>query len=286
MTTVAAPADKRFRRSRVNPGRKRTWRSSWRTAARVAAGCLVLGAGLYYAIGFVLASHALTVARITVQGNHRMARGEVLGLLEGLSGTSILFTDLESWRQKLLASPWVADASIRRMLPDTLAVAIAERQPIGVGRIKGTLFLIDRTGAVIDEYGPNYADLDLPIIDGLSPGGAQQRVDQARAALAGRLMSELAPRRDLAERISQIDVTDPRSVIVILKGDTALLRIGAERFATRLQSYLDLMPALRERMTDIDYVDLRFDERVYVRPQGLERGSRNAAPAPQARRGG
>ena len=90
-------------------------------------------------------------------------------------------------------SPWVADASIRRMFPGTLAVVIEERQPIGIGRIKGTLYLIDKTGTVIDEFGPNYADLDLPIVDGLSPKGEDgQSVDEARAALAGRLMSELA----------------------------------------------------------------------------------------------
>ena len=286
MTPVAAPADKRFRRSRVTPGRTRARRSSWRTVGRTAAASLVLAAALYYAAGFVLASHALTVTRITVQGNQRMSRGEVLALLDGLSGARILVPDLERWRRKLLASPWVADASIRRLLPGTLSVVIAERQPIGVGRIKGTLFLIDRTGAVIDEYGPNYADLDLPVIDGLATNGARESVDQARAALAGRLMSDLAHRRDLAEKISQIDVTDPRSAVVILKGDTALLRVGNERFAARLQSYLDLMPALRERMPDIDYVDLRFDERVYVRPQGLDRGTRSATTAPQGRRGG
>ena len=34
----------------------------------------------------------------------------------------------------------------------------------------------------------------------------------------------------------------------------------------RVQSYIDLTPALRERIPEIDYVDLRFDERVYVRP--------------------
>ena len=297
MTPVAAPADKRFRRSRVSPARKRRWwQPPWWTIARVGTTCLVAVFALYHTIGFVLASDALTVTRITVQGNQRMSRGEVLGLLDGLSGTSIVLTDLESWRQRLLMSPWVADASIRRMFPGTLAVVIEERQPIGIGRIKGTLYLIDKTGTVIDEFGPNYADLDLPIVDGLSPKGEEdQPMDQARAALAGRLMSELARRPKLAGQVSQIDVSDSRNAIVLLKGDTALLRVGDERFTERLQSYLDLMPALRERIPDIDYVDLRFDERVYVRPQSArprpsgaspkqtENGSKRSAPA---RRGG
>jgi len=297
MTPVAAPADKRFRRSRVSPARKRRWwQPPWWTIARVGTTCLVAVFALYHTIGFVLASDALTVTRITVQGNQRMSRGEVLGLLDGLSGTSIVMTDLESWRQKLLMSPWVADASIRRMFPGTLTVVIEERQPIGIGRITGTLYLIDKTGTVIDEFGPNYADLDLPIVDGLSPKGEEdQSMVQARAALAGRLMSELARRPKLAGQVSQIDVSDSRNAIVLLKGDTALLRVGDERFTERLQSYLDLMPALRERIPDIDYVDLRFDERVYVRPQRArprtsgaspkqtENGSKRSAPA---RRGG
>jgi cell division protein FtsQ len=261
--------------------------------ARITAAGIVLGFVLYQTLGFVLASEALTVTRITVQGNHRMSRGEVLGLLDGLSGESIVLTDLESWRQKLLASPWVADATIRRMFPGTLAVVIAERQPIGIGRIKGSLYLIDRTGAVIDEFGPNYSDLDLPVIDGLAPTGDQaESVDRARAALAGRLMSDLERRPGLAAQVSQIDVTDVGNALVILKNDTALLRVGDERFSERLQSYIDLMPALRERMPEIDYVDLRFDERVYVKPRqtrarasgaAAKRGTRTSASPRRAR---
>jgi cell division protein FtsQ len=291
MTPVPAPADKRFRRAQVSPARKRRWRLSWWTVGRVTAATVVVGFALYQTLGFVLASEALTVSRIIVQGNQRMSRGEVLGLLDGLSGASIVTTDLERWRQKLLESPWVADASIRRMFPGTLAVAIVERQPMGIGRLKGALYLIDRTGAVIDEFGPNYADLDLPIIDGLTPTGgardtldaARDTVDAARAELAGRLMSELEGRPGLAGKVSQIDVSDVRNAIVMLKGDTAFLRVGDEQFSERLQSYLDLMPALRERMPDIDYVDLRFDERVYVRPQNTRRAASASAEYARAR---
>ena len=38
-------------------------------------------------------------------------------------------------------------------------------------------------------------------------------------------------------------------------------------FVDRLQSYVDLAATLRERVALLDYVDLRFDERIYVRPQ-------------------
>jgi cell division protein FtsQ len=269
---VAAPADKRFRRAHVSPAKRMTLRDAWPKLARIVAGCAVLVAALYLATDRVLSAESLTISKITVSGNSRMSRGEVVALLEGLRGQNMLMVDLENWRRKLLDSPWVADAAMRRVFPGTLAVAISERQPLGIGRVNDTLYLIDRRGTVIDEYGPNYAEFDLPIIDGLAAHGAADGmlIDEARAALAGRLLSELARRPDLARRVSQIDVTDERDAVLILKNDTTLVRVGDENFVDRLQSYLDLAPALRDRIPDIDYVDLRFDERVYVRPAGRD----------------
>ena len=57
----------------------------------------------------------------------------------------------------------------------------------------------------------------------------------------------------------------------MLQDDAALLHLGEERFLERVQSYVDLAPALRQRVPDIDYVDLRFEERVYVRPAAVKK---------------
>jgi cell division protein FtsQ len=267
---VSAPADKRFRRAHVSPAKRMTWRDAWPTLARIAFVCIVLVAGVYFATDRVLSAESLTISKITVSGNARISRGEVVSLIEGLRGQNMLTADLESWRVKLLDSPWVADAAIRRVFPGTVSVAISERRPLGIGRIGNSLHLIDRRGVVIDEYGPNYVEFDLPIIDGLAAHASADgmMVDQARATLAGNLLSELAQRPDLARRVSQIDVTDAHDAVLILKNDTALVRVGDANFVERLQSYLDLALTLRERIPHIDYVDLRFDQRVYVRPQG------------------
>ena len=270
--TVSAPTDKRFRRARVTPARKRGRFdvSRRRVAYAAVLGAIVLFLG-YRVAELVLAAEALTVTRITVSGNTRLSRGEVVSLLDGLSGRNMLLVSLEEWRQKVLASPWVEDAAIRRVLPGTVEVVIAERQPMGIGRIGTALYLLDQHGEIIDEFGPNHAEFDLPLIDGLwaaqRAASGEPVVDEGRAALAMRLLASLQERPDLAERVSQVDVTDVRDAVVILKGDTALIRIGEDQFAERLQSYLDLASALREKIPQIDYVDLRFGERVYVRPQ-------------------
>lgn len=267
---VSAPTDKRFRRAHVTPRTRRRFRVSPKHLVYGALiGTCVLYGGYRVAV-LVLSSEVLTVTRITITGNSRLSRGEVLSLLDGLQGRNMLIVRLDDWRQKLLASPWVADAALRRVLPGTVDVAVAERQPVGIGRVNGELYLIDQRGRVIDEFGPTHADLDLPLIDGLAAAGNSAGggplIDEGRAALAVRLLTSLRGDPDLAGRVSEVDVTDLQDAVVILKGDTALVRVGDDQFAERLRSYLDLAPTLRERVPRIDYVDLRFGERVYVRP--------------------
>jgi cell division protein FtsQ len=277
MPAVAVPADKRFRRAHVKPARRT--RMAVRLAirsVRAAAVMALVAYGAWRATALVLTTSALQVSRVAVSGNERLSLGVVHALVEGLEGEHILRVDLGQWQRRLLAYPWIQEATLRRVLPDTIDVLVRERRPMAIGRIGGRLYLVDRAGVVIDEYGPNYADIDLPIVDGLAsvPRSGGPLVDRSRAELAGRLLNALHARPDLEARVSQIDVSDARNGVVILEGDTAMLRIGDRDFAERIQAYIDLAPALRERVMDIDYVDLRFDERLYVRPAASGRGAR------------
>jgi cell division septal protein FtsQ len=218
----------------------------------------------------------LQVDRILVRGTERLSSGEVLTVLAGLRGENIVWADLSAWRLRLLSSPWVRDAALRRLLPSTVEVVVSERQPIGIARIGGRLYLVDERAVVMDEYGSQYADFDLPIIDGLSPPAAGTEsgpTDAARAELAARLIAALGSRPEIARRLSQVDVSDLHNAAVILSGDPAVLYVGEDRFLSRLQSYVDLAEALRERVQQIDYVDLRFGDRIYVRPVGAPRSA-------------
>jgi hypothetical protein len=68
--------------------------------------------------------------------------------------------------------------------------------------------------------------------------------------------------------VSQIDVSDVHDAVVLLDGDPALLHLGTSRFAERLRDYTGLAERLRETVPEIDYADLQFDGRIYVKPAG------------------
>lgn len=269
---VKAQTEKNFRRAKaVKPAKKRAARRwwSWRAASVCAITALLVFAG-YRATALVMHAEALRVQRIVVDGNVRLSSGEVQALVEGLRGTSILGADLQAYRARLLESPWVADVALRRVLPSTIEVFVSERVPVGLSRISQRLYLIDRSGTIIDEFGPRYAQFDLPIIDGaVRPRtSADPVVDERRVALAVRVIDDLASDAELAGRLSQIDVSDARNAVVLLDGDPALLHLGDERFAERLRGYLDTVEALRRSVPEIDYADLRFGDRIVVSPAG------------------
>jgi cell division protein FtsQ len=283
---VAAPADRRFRRHHVKPSRhRRTWKTFVAPAAAAVAIAAVAGLVMLRARTLMARVGVLQVERIAVHGTDRLSKGEVLGMLDGLRGESLFGADLDGWRNRLLASPWVRDAALRRSLPSTVDVAIVERTPIGISRVGDAMYLVDERGVLIDQYGPHYADLDLPIIDGLATQSADGvSADAARAGLASRLILSVRTRPELAKRVSQIDVSDLHNASVILSGDPAVIYLGDDEFVQRLQQYVELAPALRERVPGIDYVDLRFDDRIYVRPAGGAKTTEVAKDGPQKKR--
>jgi len=264
---VYTPTDKRFHRAHVKPSRRRRVIESRRRLFRRVCFILLFGFGIYWASTLLMRSSFLRIETILVEGNKNLSDGEVLSLVDQLQGENVVVADLEVHRERLLSSGWVKQVTLRRLLPSTIEVLIDERQPIGLGRFSDRLYLIDEVGTVIDEYGPRFSDFDLPIIDGLSTQGNKVlAIDTARAKLAARVIDDLHKFPELASYVSQIDVRDAYDAVVLLSDEPTFIHLGNQRFAERLQEYLELAPALRAQVPYIDYVDLRFERRIYVRP--------------------
>jgi cell division protein FtsQ len=263
---VSVPTDRRYRRPDLRfDARRRAGRAIVRSARWVLP-LILLVAGTAWTVARLADSSLMSVRHIEVSGHHRLSTGEVEALVDGLRGQNIFRIDFDEYRRRVMDSPWVESVNLWRVLPSTIEVRIVERVPMAVARLGRQLFLVDGTGVIIDEYGPQYRDIDLPIVDGLMTSTASGAdASRERVHLASSLLDALSARPDLRRRLSQVDVSNSRDAVVMFDGDLVKLHLGDERFLERLHMYLELAPTFGERFAGVDYVDLRFDERVFVR---------------------
>jgi cell division protein FtsQ len=120
------------------------------------------------------------VRHVEIAGAHEMDRLPIF--VAALSGPSnaMINADLGQIRMRLLALPWVADASVGRRLPDTLSIQIIERRPVALWQHQRRFALIDITGRLLTTKAlDRYAA--LPVVIG---PGANMRVRELLALTA------------------------------------------------------------------------------------------------------
>ena len=72
-------------------------------------------------------SAGFRMTEIALTGEHQLSREEILALA-GITGrSSLLFLDAAHARARLLANPWIAEATVLKLYPDRLRIGIKER---------------------------------------------------------------------------------------------------------------------------------------------------------------
>ena len=255
---VSAPTDKRFRRAHVSPTRR--GRRILRLAQGVCYTPALLMVGVVYA-GYRARRADVVVGHADRDAHHAGWQREIVRRRSVVAarrpqGRNMLLVDLDEWRTGAARVAVGRGCGAPPRVSWRIDVVVSERQPMGIGHIGDALYLIDEVGDIMDEFGPHHAELDLPVIDGLSAPAVRacpliRRSTRAERRWPPRFLSSLRERPDLAARVSEVDVSDVRNAVVTLKGDPTMIRVGDDQFVERLQSYLDIVPALRDRMARI-----------------------------------
>jgi len=262
------------RRTRLRP-RRRGFTARALVVVQVAAVGLVAVVGAWTAWQRVFASDRLRVGRLEVRGSHFLSEGEVRELVGPAVGESILALDIDALKARLRASPWVAEATVTRALPDTVRVDIQERVPLALAELD-QLYLMDQDGGLIDIYGPRTGAFDLPIVRGLL--GVEQDSRRDRARRAGALLADLG---ELGAEISEVYVEPSGDLRVVLRGEGEVLLFGEPPYRSRLVTFLSLRKELALKAPDAEHFDLRFRGRIFAknRPPHAAPSEPGAAPS-------
>ncbi len=164
---------------------------------------------------------------------------------------------------------WVESCSIKRILPDRLRVQVEEKVPAGLARHGDRLLLVDSQGAVIEEPPASEAWAGrFPLLTGFDEEtaweGHQGRV-RKNLSLAEQLKS-MEQTRDIP-RVDRIDVTEKSNTTIYFAGREYPVLLGEDGYTEKLARYRLLEQTLEERHGgNLQYVDLRFHDRVIVKP--------------------
>lgn len=199
----------------------------------------------------------LAVGDIAITGQVETPPAAVYAALELERYPSLVGFDLHAARERLLALPWIADATLRARYPDALSVSVTEREAFAVWQKDDVLTIVEHSGRPITRYG---------ITDLLTDRFAHlPRVVGEGAAEHAAEVLPLAARHDgLAERVaSYVRVGDRRWDVVF---DNGLRLKLPERALARALTRFALLEAEHELLArPLTVADLRVADRVTLR---------------------
>jgi cell division protein FtsQ len=197
------------------------------------------------AVGFQIASIALT-------GEKQLTREEVLNIA-GISGrSSLLFLNAEEARSRLKANAWIADATILKLFPDRLHIAVTERRAFALWQRDGRVRVIARDGVTVEPFvAPHVAHLPLVVGKGAN----------VKAADFLNVMNRYPDLRDQVH--AYVLVADRRWNLRLKNGIDIRLPEAESEAAILFLIALDKDKQLLTR--DISAIDLRIRDRVTVR---------------------
>jgi cell division protein FtsQ len=226
-------------------------------------GALVLGAARTWS--HLSTSDSLELRELDVRGTERTTERAVRDALLPLRGRNLVALELSRVEALLEPNPWVARASIRRILPHTLRVDVVERVPSAVALLDGRAMAVDEEGFVIGPCGSGLAD-DLPVLTGLDAVPPEQRDAALRQ---GVFALALLRRSDgpFAQAISELDLSRPDRIAVLTTAPGPRLLLDPERVDRNLERYAALRPEIERRVGSAVYVDLRWSDRISLLPE-------------------
>jgi cell division protein FtsQ len=205
---------------------------------------------------------------IVVRGGHRLSKQNILEKANINKGINILSVNLSMIRNALLAHSWIAEAEVKRELPDIITIRIKEHEPLAILDL-GRRFLINMNGEVFKEWTVSDPDA-LPIVSGLQFSdlnvSGEPRCTSFNAVMEvlrlGREPDSILPNR----RIKKI-LVDKQIGITLYAFDRArVIKLGYYDYPDKYKRLESVLFYLKKKrcFPDFNSIDLNHLDRIVV----------------------
>ncbi len=208
---------------------------------------------------------------IQVLGAHNVSRAQVLDVFGSDLDRNIFFVSLAERKKQLQEIPWIESATVMRLFPNRLNVAVTERVPVAFVEIDSHIALIDAHGVVMELPAGQSASYSFPVIVGTTDTEPLS-TRAARMAIYQRLMRELdSGGTQYSRDLSDVDLSDPDDVKATVSDPqgAVLVHLGSSNFLERFRVYVSHVQEWRTQFHPLKSVDLRYQHQVIVNPDEM-----------------
>jgi cell division protein FtsQ len=223
---------------------------------------------------------------IQMLGAHNVSRAQVLDVFSSDLDRNIFFVPLAERKKQLQEIPWIESATVMRLFPNRLNVAVTERTPVAFVEINSHIALIDARGVVMEMPAGQSAGAgtySFPVIVGTTEAEPLS-TRAARMAIYERLIRELdSGGTQYSRDLSDIDLSDPDDVKATVPDPqgAVLVHLGSSNFLQRFRVYVSHVQEWRTQFHPLKSVDLRYQHQVIVNPDEVSEPARPATGNPQ-----
>ena len=207
--------------------------------------------------------------QIQISGNHIVPSEEIQKLFLRDRNHSLLQIPLDTRRSEIQEVSWVEDASVQRILPNRLRVEITERTPIAFFRNGAELTLIDSHGVLLDR--PEGEDFHFPIVTGLSENMPRDEREKRMKIYEEFMQALELVKSGSADRLSELDLANPRDLRVVLTGlagadrpQAVTVHFGQSDFTNKYRMLIENFAQWQANSGRVQTIDLQYSRQVVI----------------------
>ena len=207
--------------------------------------------------------------QIQISGNHIVPPEEIQKLFLRDRNHSLLQIPLDTRRSEIQEVSWVEDASVQRILPNRLRVEITERTPIALFRNGAELTLIDSHGVLLDR--PEGEDFHFPIVTGLSENMPRDEREKRMKIYEEFMQALELVKSGSADRLSELDLANPRDLRVVLTGlagadrpQAVTVHFGQSDFTNKYRMLIENFAQWQANSGRVQTIDLQYSRQVVI----------------------
>ena len=198
------------------------------------------------------------VKQIEITGAKHTPRASLASVTSAYTGTNLFKIDIARVQNDLRGLSWVSRIDIEKKLPDTLRINVTERTPVALVRNGERIQYVDEHGVTFAELSPEVGDDDLPLISNADGAELARAVAFVRALRTGDPL--------LYSRVSEVHPIAPRGFALFDRELGALVYANADDVSSKWRGLYSIAKAEHLGRGAIEYADLRFADRIVVKP--------------------